>query len=87
MGSPGTHEFLRILNGGEITERIRLPASRRAVACALGGKARRSLFLVISETTDETLAAARLGPEGERTSTSKGWIEVVDNQVPGAGWP
>jgi sugar lactone lactonase YvrE len=87
VGSPESREFLRIAADGRITERIALPAPHRAVACVLGGAERRTLFMVISETTKETLAACKAGPEGERNSTSKGWIDTVEVAVPGAGWP
>jgi sugar lactone lactonase YvrE len=87
VGSPESREFLRIAPGGEILDRIALPAPHRAVACTLGGADRRTLFMVISETSKETLAAAKAGPDGERNSTSKGWVDLVEVSVPGAGWP
>jgi len=43
FGSPYTNEFVRVRDGGEITDRITLPG---AVACTLGGHARRVLFLL-----------------------------------------
>lgn len=87
IGSPESREFLRIAADGQIVDRIPLEAPNRAVACVLGGPDRRTLFMVVSETTKETLAAAKAGPEGERTSSSKGWIDTVEVTVPGAGWP
>ena len=46
-------------------------------ATALGGSDRRTLFLVVNETTHEGLA----------NGDSKGRIEQVRVTVPGAGWP
>lgn len=87
IGSPESREFLRIAADGRIVERIALPPPHRAVACVLGGPERRTLFMVISETSKETLAECKRGPEGERRSTSKGWIDTVEVAVPGVGWP
>ena len=47
------------------------------MAPALGGPDRRTLYLVINDTTLERLAA----------NDSKGRIETVRVDVPGAGWP
>ena len=86
-GSPESREFLRIALGGQIVDRIALPAPHRAVACVLGGPERRTLFMVISETSKETLAACKRDPGAEARSTSKGWIDTVEVGVPGVGWP
>jgi sugar lactone lactonase YvrE len=75
-GLPHAGEFVRILPGGSVTDRIR---SRFpfAVACALGGADRRQLFLCSADTDLPRLA------RGETT----GRIDVIDVGVPGAGWP
>ena len=76
VASPTTREFLRVRAGGEVLERI--PAGERiAIACALGGPGRRTLFLVTSTTT--SLAAAGRSRSGR--------IETCEVAVPGAGWP
>jgi sugar lactone lactonase YvrE len=41
------HQFERILEGGEVTDRIEM-GDRVAIACALGGPQRRTLFLLSS---------------------------------------
>jgi sugar lactone lactonase YvrE len=69
-------EFLRVRDGGAITHRIEAPG-RWAVAPALGGPDRRTLFLVVNETSMEGLARG----------ASRGRIETVRVDVPGAGWP
>jgi sugar lactone lactonase YvrE len=87
VGSPESREFLRISADGKIVDRIALPAPHRAVACVLGGPERRTLYMVISETTKATLAACKRDPEAELRSTSKGWIDTIEVTVPGVGWP
>ena len=67
VGCYDTGEFLRVLDGGEITDRIPV-APGWAVAPALGGPDGRTLFLVIDETTHEGLFAG----------DSAGRIEVVE---------
>jgi sugar lactone lactonase YvrE len=76
VGSAYTGEFLRVRDGGEITHRIETPGAM-AIATALGGTDRRTLFLVVAEIT----------PEAMGTADSKGRIERVRVDVPGAGWP
>lgn len=71
-----TDEFVRVLEGGKITHRVPV-SGRRAVASMLGGEDRRTLFLLTAETTIEDL----------RQSKSKGRIETVRVEVPGAGFP
>ena len=69
-------EFVRVEDGGTITERIPVPG-KRAVACALGGPQRRTLFLLTAETTLEELAQGK----------SIGRVETVQVDTPGAGLP
>lgn len=76
VGSPTTQEFLRVREGGEVTDRIPTPG-RWAVACMLGGKDRKTLYLLTAETEQAELAKGK----------SKGFIECVRVEVPGAGLP
>jgi sugar lactone lactonase YvrE len=76
VGSAYTGEFLRVRDGGEITHVIEVPGDM-AVATALGGDDRRTLYLVV----------AAMRPEAMGTPDSKGRIEHVRVDVPGAGWP
>ncbi len=69
-------EFVRVKDGGNITDRIPVPG-KRAVACALGGPGRQTLFLLTAETTLEELAQGK----------SIGRIETVQVETPGAGLP
>ena len=72
----GQDEFIRVWEGGDIAARVAVPG-RRAVACMLGGEDRRTLFLLTAETTVEDLSQGK----------SKGRIETVRVDVPGAGYP
>ena len=76
VSSPLTHEFLRVRQGGTIADRITL-SGKWAVACMLGGADRRTLFLLTAETSLEDLQHGK----------SKGYIETVRVDVPGAGLP
>ena len=59
-GSPLTSEFLRIREGGAVTDRI--ACTQPAIACALGGADSRTLYLVSGPTTrPEEALAARAG--------------------------
>jgi sugar lactone lactonase YvrE len=69
-------EFVRVVDGGEITHRVPVGESW-AVAPALGGPEMRTLHLVVSDTTFAGLAT------GESTCR----IETVEVDVPGAGSP
>ncbi len=76
LASFTSDEFLRVREGGEITHRVALP-KRRAVACALGGVDRRTLYML---TTDADLAELTQGQ-------SRGFVEQVKVDVPGVGIP
>jgi sugar lactone lactonase YvrE len=75
-GYPLAHEFRRVLPGGEVTDRIPM-GEKMAIACALGGDDRRTLFLL---SAAEWNAKAL---QGKRTST----VETVRVSIPGAGLP
>lgn len=71
-----TGVFQRLLPGGEVTHEIHVDG-RWAVSCTLGGEDRRTLFLCSAETTLET----------RFLGVSRGRIDTVQVEVPGAGWP
>jgi sugar lactone lactonase YvrE len=77
VGCHQSSEFLRVLDGGEITHRVGIGGGDWAVAPALGGDDRRTLYMVVNATSYEKMAA------GE----SEGRIEQVRVDVPGAGRP
>lgn len=54
ISSVATGEFLRVVDGGEVTDRV-LCEGKRAVACALGGDDGRTLFCLTFEGTVEEI--------------------------------
>lgn len=76
VASAETGEVLRVREGGAITNRIET-GGQFAAACATGGPERRTLFVILSETTPEKFS------RGESTCC----IEAVEIEVPGAGFP
>ncbi|MEE3330144.1 MAG: SMP-30/gluconolactonase/LRE family protein [Myxococcota bacterium] len=75
LASPTSSEVVRVLEGGEVTDRIRVES--QAFACMLGGPERRHLFVCTALDSD---------PEKCIESRS-GCIEFVEVDVPGAGLP
>jgi sugar lactone lactonase YvrE len=76
VASVATGEFVRVLEGGAVAQRIPVPG-KWAVACMLGGQDRRTFFLCTARTTPTDLGQGK----------SAGWIETVRVDVPGAGLP
>jgi len=75
VASPLSSELLRVRPGGGFTHSIKF--EHHVVACMLGGADRRTLFVLTAPSlTREACRAAR----GAR-------IEVLEADVPGAGWP
>ena len=75
FGSVWTHEFFRVAEGGKVLDHIQL--DKCGIAPALGGPNGTTLYLCTAETSKAQLA------KGE----AKGFIECVEVDVPGAGWP
>jgi sugar lactone lactonase YvrE len=75
VASPVSSEVLRVREGGEVTDRVRV--EKQAFACMLGGPERRTLFIC---------TASDGHPEKSRAARD-GRIEVVEVDVPGAGLP
>jgi sugar lactone lactonase YvrE len=70
------HQFERIVEGGDVTDRIDM-GERVAIACALGGSERRTLFLLSStDAYPERLVGTRLSQ-----------LDAVLVSAPGAGLP
>jgi sugar lactone lactonase YvrE len=68
--------FIRLDRDGHERERLPVPG-KRAIACALGGPHRRTLFCLSAETSPEELR--------QRKSTA--YVDTVEVEVPGAGYP
>lgn len=70
------HQFERITEGGEVTDRIDI-GDRVAIACTLGGPERRTLFLLSStDAYPKRLVGTRLAR-----------LDAVQVDIPGAGLP
>ncbi|PJE22098.1 MAG: gluconolactonase [Mycobacterium sp.] len=70
------HQFERITEGGEVTDRIDM-GDRVAIACTLGGPERRTLFLLSStDAYPKRLVGTRLAR-----------LDAVQVDIPGAGLP
>ena len=75
VADPRNKETIRVLEGGEVTDRIST-GEMGSFACMLGGAERRTLFICTCLQSGPDTAALRSGR-----------IEVVEVTVPGAGWP
>jgi len=70
------HQFERIVEGGNVTDRIDI-GDRTAIACALGGPERRTLFLLSStDAYPQRLAGTKLSR-----------LDTTTVEIPGAGLP
>lgn len=76
VGCYDSGEFLRVIEGGSVTDRVEIDHGW-SVAPALGGPDGRTLYMVVDDTTIDGLIA------GEST----GWILQARVDVPGAGSP
>lgn len=71
----GEREFRRVHEGGRVSEVVAIP-DQHAVACALGGEDRRTLFLLCAEGVEKLVQGG-----------AKAWIRSLRVDVPGAGIP
>ena len=85
-GSPRTGEFLRLREGGQVLDRVRPIAGEHAVACALGGSDRQTLYMLTARIPMSALGAMT-DVSADVRSPLEGWIEAVRVDSPGAGWP
>jgi sugar lactone lactonase YvrE len=75
VASPMSNEVLRVMEGGEVTDRLKVET--QAFACMLGGSDRKTLFILTANSSD---------PE-ECKQTRSGRVEVADVEIAGAGLP
>jgi len=68
-------EFRRVHEGGRVSEVVSVPGEH-AVACALGGEDRRTLFLLCAQGIEKLMEGG-----------AKAWIRSLRVDVPGAGIP
>ena len=75
IASPTSNAVVRIEKGGRITDTIKTP--KGAFACMLGGKERKTLYVILSNSSDPE--EAQLSQEGE--------IHSIEVDIPGTGKP
>jgi sugar lactone lactonase YvrE len=77
FADPMGRRVLRVREGGEIVDEVRVSGGNNAYACMLGGEARRTLFVCTAPSSNP----AKTMP------ARAGRIEAIDVEVPGAGLP
>lgn len=85
LASPPTGEVLRVLEGGAVTQRIKVGAD--AVACMLGGVDRRTLFILSTQLFDKIDGRRRFNGMQRLSELRVGRIDTLLVDVAGAGWP
>jgi sugar lactone lactonase YvrE len=77
VAAPVTDRFVRVVEGGEVTDVVDTPG-RHAIACALGGPDGRTLYMLTSTTH---------GNRDESRAASTAAVETTTVTVPGAERP
>jgi sugar lactone lactonase YvrE len=78
VACPMAGRFLRVREGGEITDEVPVETGRHAIACVLGGSERRTLYL---------LTATTLGERESSRQARAAQVESVTVEYGGAGLP
>jgi sugar lactone lactonase YvrE len=78
VACPVAGRFIRIVEGGEVTDEVPIEVGRHAIACVLGGNERRTLYL---------LTATTLGEAEPSRSARAARVEAVIVEDSGAGLP
>ena len=74
LGGLANGRFLRVMPDGEVTDQVDV-GDQWAIACVLGGRDRKTLFMTVSKTS---------WPVDDKT---RGCVLAVEVDVAGAGWP
>jgi sugar lactone lactonase YvrE len=85
LGGAGA-AFVRVVEGGEVTDTIPVVGSGRAIACVLGDADRRTLYMLIDIVTEQQVLALT-SPDLDALSGSVGRVERVRVEISGAGIP
>jgi sugar lactone lactonase YvrE len=75
VASPLSRELLYVEQGGKIVQRIKCDSM--PIACALGGTARKTLFVLLADSINPRECRAKKSAR----------IDIMDVPVAGAGWP
>jgi len=75
VASPFSNSVLRVFEGGRVAERVK--TDQLAIACAMGGNDRKTLFILTAPTIEPEKCQAN--PSAQVLTTQV--------EVPGAGWP
>jgi sugar lactone lactonase YvrE len=75
VASPLTRELLYVEQGGKVAQRMKCDSM--PIACALGGIARKTLFVLLADS---------INPDECRAKKSAR-IDITDVAIAGAGWP
>lgn len=79
FGSPVTHEFVRVLHGGEVTHRWPTPP-HWAIACAIGGPDHHTFYGLVGRNSVENIVG--LGGDRERDGESDASGSVLARRLP-----
>jgi sugar lactone lactonase YvrE len=77
--------FVRVAEGGKILDSVEVSGGR-AVACALGGEGRQTLFMLITDFSPGYLQTLRTADD-DVVSSCRGRVDAASVPVPGVGWP
>jgi sugar lactone lactonase YvrE len=86
VGSPGHGLFLRVHEGGKVSDSVSV-GDWWAVAPALGGADRRTLFMVTAKTTRANFDYLGSDRSRDAVSHSEGRVLAAEVTTAGAGWP
>ena len=86
FGSPMNAEFVRVHEGGRVSQTIPTPGMW-AVACALGGRDGHSLFAVTGHNSVANITRMGSDRDADRTSEATGAVWVTRVEVPAAPSP
>lgn len=86
VASPVSGGVFRVKEGGVILQKI--PVANQAYSCTLGGLNRKTLFIATSSPLPSLFILMGLHPEDvDPLQVKVGKIEIVEVDVPGAGFP
>jgi sugar lactone lactonase YvrE len=81
---PDTNEVIRVKEGGEVTDRVKM--INTPLSCALGGPQRKTLFIVSVSAHGNTSDTEALS-DPSKAQNKKAYVEYTEVKVSGAGCP